>query len=71
MDLVVTVDTSVAHLAGAMGRPTLVMLAFNPDWRWFLGRADSPWYPGMRLVRQSAPGDWSGVASEVKAVLLA
>ncbi len=69
MDLVITVDTSVAHLAGAMGRPAFVMLAFNPDWRWFLGRADSPWYPSVRLVRQSAPRDWSGVVSELKIAL--
>jgi predicted O-linked N-acetylglucosamine transferase (SPINDLY family) len=58
MDLVITTDTSVAHLAGALGRPVWVMLQFAADWRWLLGRDDSPWYPTMRLFRQRAAGDW-------------
>ena len=58
LDLVVAVDTSVAHLAGAMGRVTALLVAFSPDWRWLLDRDDSPWYPTMRLFRQSATGDW-------------
>jgi hypothetical protein len=65
MDLVITVDTALAHLAGALGIPTLFLLPFLPDWRWLLGREDSPWYPSMRLYRQSSPGDWSGVLHRV------
>jgi ADP-heptose:LPS heptosyltransferase len=66
MDLVITVDTSVAHLAGALGRPVFILLAFNPDWRWLFDRTDSPWYPSARLFRQPAPGDWVSVISDVK-----
>ena len=58
MDLVITVDTVLAHLAGALGLPTFTLLSFIPDWRWLLGRSDSPWYPTMRLYRQTVPGDW-------------
>jgi Tfp pilus assembly protein PilF len=69
LDLVISVDTAVAHLAGALGRPVWVMLAFIPAWRWLLGREDSPWYPTMRLFRQTRPDDWAGVVREVADVL--
>ncbi|BBD58579.1 TPR repeat-containing protein [Nostoc sp. HK-01] len=65
LDLVLTIDTSVAHLAGALGKPTWVVLPFIPDWRWLLHRDDSPWYPTMRLFRQESVGDWSGVFAKV------
>jgi tetratricopeptide (TPR) repeat protein len=60
LDLVISVDTSVAHLAGAMAKATAVLLPFSPDFRWLLDRSDSPWYPTMRLYRQTAIGDWNG-----------
>ena len=69
LDLVITVDTAVAHLAGALGKPVWIMLPFDPDFRWLLGRGDSPWYPSARLVRQETPGDWDGVVRRVRATL--
>jgi Flp pilus assembly protein TadD len=65
LDLIVTVDTAVAHLAGAMGKIVWLLLPFPPDWRWMLDRSDSPWYPTMRLFRQEMPGDWDKVIRRV------
>ncbi len=69
LDLVIAVDTSVAHLAGAMGRPLWVLLPHYPDWRWLLDRADSPWYPTARLWRQPVPRDWATVLRDVRGEL--
>jgi hypothetical protein len=69
LDLVITVDTMVAHLAGALGVRTWTLLPYDADWRWLTDRADSPWYPTMRLFRQPAPGDWQAVMGDVREAL--
>ena len=69
LDLVITVDTAIAHLAGAMGKPTWVLLPYLPDWRWMTARDDSPWYPTMRLFRQPAAGKWGPVMDAVRQAL--
>jgi tetratricopeptide (TPR) repeat protein len=69
LDLVISVDSAPAHLAGALGKPTWMLLPFSPDWRWMLARDDTPWYPTMRLFRQQSTGDWSTVVAQVGAAL--
>jgi ADP-heptose:LPS heptosyltransferase len=65
LDLVIAADTSVAHLAGALGKPTWLLLPVVSDWRWLLDREDSPWYPTMRLLRQKTNGDWNEVVTRI------
>ncbi len=69
MDLIISVDTFAAHLAGALAVPTWVLLPFAADWRWMLQRSDSPWYPSMRLWRQESPGDWYAVVEKIRPAL--
>ena len=69
LDLVITVDTAMAHLAGAMGRPVWTLISSAPDWRWQLHSPTTPWYPTMRLFRQQSRGDWPGVVAEVASQL--
>ncbi len=66
LDLVISVDTAVAHLSGALNRPTWLLLPHNADFRWLKDRLDSPWYPTMRLFRQTQHGDWPGLIKDLK-----
>jgi tetratricopeptide (TPR) repeat protein len=70
LDLVISVDTATAHLAGALGKPVWILISFNPDWRWLLDRTDSPWYPTAKLYRQNEAGDWDNVIHRVKTDLI-
>jgi ADP-heptose:LPS heptosyltransferase len=70
LDLIVSVDTMVAHLAASLGKPVWLLLPWRGDWRWMLARGDSPWYPGMRILRQPRDGDWRPVIERVRAMLL-
>jgi len=63
------VDTAAAHLSAALGKPTWVLVPLVPDWRWMLNRDDSPWYPTMRLFRQTAPDDWNGPITQISRAL--
>ena len=67
LDLLVTVDTPIGHVAGALGRKAFILLARVPDWRWLLDRNDTPWYPSVRLIRQSATGEWGNVMATAAA----
>jgi ADP-heptose:LPS heptosyltransferase len=70
LDLVITVDTSMVHLAGALGKPAWLLLPYAADWRWLQNRSDSPWYPSLRIFRQPRPGDWTAVMGEVATALV-
>lgn len=69
MDIVITVETAMAHLAGALGRPGFLLLPYSAEWRWMLNRPDTPWYPSLRLIRQPRPGDWRAVMQECACLL--
>jgi len=71
LDALVSVDTAAAHLAGAMGLPTFVLLPHTPDWRWMLSRSDTPWYQSMRLFQQTTPRNWRGPIRALREVLSA
>ena len=70
LNLIISVDTAVAHLAGAMGKPVWVLLPFAPDFRWLLDRDDTPWYPSMKLFRQKNRGNWHDIFQDIEALLV-
>ena len=71
LDLLISSDTAIVHLAGALGKPVWILLPYSPDWRWLLDRTDNPWYPTARLFRQTRVDDWSGVAHKAAEELAA
>ena len=70
LDLIISVDTSIVHAAGALGRPVWILLQHSADFRWLTDRTDSPWYPSARLFRQPRAGDWPAVAAHIRAALV-
>ena len=66
LDLIISVDNSTVHMAGALGKPVWILLSYVPDWRWMLNRKDSPWYPTVKLFRQPSLGDWKSVLNQIK-----
>jgi len=66
LDLIITVDTSIVHLSGSLGKNTWLLLPFSPDWRWMLKRNDSPWYSSVEIFRQATPGNWENVIFTIK-----
>jgi len=64
-DLIITIDNTTAHLAGALGKPTWTLLPYIPDWRWLLKRPDTPWYPNMTLIRQNTPKNWDALIETI------
>ena len=70
LDLVITVDTAVGHMAGALGKPVWLLNRYNTDWRWGLGRSDTIWYPSMRIFRQPRMSDWDSVIDSVRSELM-
>jgi ADP-heptose:LPS heptosyltransferase len=71
LDLIISVDTSTAHLAGALGKPVWILNRYDSCWRWLRGRSDSPWYPSAKIYQQSEPGNWGSVLDQVKVDLSA
>ena len=69
MDLIISVDTSLIHLAGSLNKPSLLMLPWCPEWRWLIDKSDSPWYPSLKIIRQKSPGDWDSVVTQIKIAL--